>query len=54
MNALVLEQFADVDDCRARLRKEGGEALGVALVGEALIGSSGIGWIAPRLLEQQL
>ena len=51
--ALVLEQLAHVDDRRARLREEGPEALGVARIGQALVGAAGVGRIAPSFLEQR-
>ncbi len=52
MDALVVEQLPEVDDGRLVALEEGGQALGVALVGEPLVRVAGVGRVAAGLVEQ--
>src|SRR6476469_9249746 len=53
LDALVLDQLPEVDDGRALVGEEAGEARGIALVGEPLLSVAGIRRIGSRLLEQR-
>jgi hypothetical protein len=52
VNALVVEQLAEVESGRLVVREPRGEPFGVALVRKALVGVAGVRRIPARLVEQ--
>ena len=52
MDALVVEELAEIDDGRLVAGQERGEPLGVPLVRQALVRVAGIRRVETRLLEQ--
>ena len=53
VDALLLDQLAEVDDDGLARREEALEPIGVALVGQALLGVAGVRPVAAGLLEQR-
>jgi hypothetical protein len=53
LDALVVDELAEVDDCGALAGEEALEPVGIALVGESLVRVAGIRRVVSRLLEQR-
>jgi hypothetical protein len=51
--ALLLDQLAEVDDSRLVAGEERREAIGVPVVGQALLGVAGVRRVAARLLDER-
>ena len=52
VDALVVEELAEVEDGRPLVLEEAGQPVGVALVGQPLVGVARVGRIEPALLEK--